>query len=91
MWIAPHTGPFLAYVVLGDLVGSVVVGLCNWKAGVGTYLVTGLLKALLLLDRMVPTSVLAWGADLVPTLLFAAMAITLLWQTRPAAHTRQVS
>lgn len=72
-------GPFWAYVVLGDALGCVAIGLLTrWTLGVAVYVLLSAIEALLYRFRVVDAGWMMWTADLVPTLLLCLLVSVML-------------
>ena len=80
-YLSPRVGPFVAYVVFGDLLGCAVISVMRWRLGVGLYLGLTIAEGLWFQTRPGAVAELVWLSDLVPALVLVAMA----WKAWTAA------
>jgi hypothetical protein len=75
IWLAPRTGPVVAFVLVGDLVGCVAIGRYYGRVpGTVLYIVLLSIKLLLTVTHFLPIGVLSWGSDFVPA-VFASVLV----------------
>lgn len=79
MRLAHVAGPFVAYVIVGDLTGSLAMPAMlkiRWKISAALYLVLTAVEALFVATGIVPFSAVAWFADFVPA-SFVAFSLSI--------------